>query len=223
MIVLNTAAWLLSHCWHRANGLEQSQSICHSGSTDGSPLLELKYSASPFGFAVVRTDGRKAFPLFNTAGSRLVFKVKWHVLLEVLFSCIHEACQVPSHPTASASLQTSTASCLLVPLDRVPCPCRTSTLRSLQPFLPMQHFMVWARTLPAQALCCGEMASPMPYGHATRPLMSPMSMTMAPIHSSWMSALVRHQIKLCKASHAACMTWPFQPSFHACIESKIYS
>ncbi|CAL8465181.1 g4716 [Coccomyxa elongata] len=44
------------------------------GSTDGSPLLELKYSASPFGFAVVRTDGRKGFPLFNTAGSRLVFK-----------------------------------------------------------------------------------------------------------------------------------------------------
>lgn len=50
-------------------------SVCFAGNTDGSPLLELKYSASPFGFAVVRSGSTKEVPLFNTAGTRIVFKV----------------------------------------------------------------------------------------------------------------------------------------------------
>ncbi len=45
------------------------------GSLQGSPKYTLQYSASPFIFAVSRSDGSTTTALFNTAGSRLVFKV----------------------------------------------------------------------------------------------------------------------------------------------------
>lgn len=82
---------LLPHC-SQLGALTCLVSVCCLGRTDGSPLLQLKYSASPFGFAVVRTDGQNDFPLFNTARTRLVFKVDWH-FVQVL-GYVHLACQV---------------------------------------------------------------------------------------------------------------------------------
>ena len=52
----------------------------HAGQNQGKPQYTLAYSASPFGFAVNRA-GSSAAPLFNTAGSRLIFKVR-------LLSCL---------------------------------------------------------------------------------------------------------------------------------------
>ncbi len=166
-------------------------SICCSGNTVGSPLLELKYSASPFGFAVVRNRASKSFPIFNTAGLRLVFKVDWHASLKVLYFS-------DKHHAACKHLQLHNIMSAKNHQKKMACPRRTSTLRLLQPFLPMQRCMVWARMLPPQALFCGEMASPTLYGHATRLLTSLMSTIMAPILSSWMSALVIHQTKIAK-------------------------
>lgn len=45
-----------------------------AGGSQGSPQYALQYSASPFGFAVTRSDGSTPVPLFNTAGNRLIFK-----------------------------------------------------------------------------------------------------------------------------------------------------
>lgn len=62
---------VLESCWNGA------------GQTQGTPNLQFAYSASPFGFAITRIGDNQTFPLFNTAGNRIVFKV--HVLQPLSF------------------------------------------------------------------------------------------------------------------------------------------
>ena len=61
----------------------QGDDTCCAGRVQGNPNYGLQYSASPFGFAVTRV-GSSTAALFNTAGNRIVFKVRGSALRHML-------------------------------------------------------------------------------------------------------------------------------------------
>ena len=70
MLVVQSIVLMKLYWWRLSSDLVAS---C-TGRVQGNPKYGLQYSAQPFGFAVTRT-GSSSPALFNTAGSRVVFKV----------------------------------------------------------------------------------------------------------------------------------------------------
>ena len=59
-----------------APDLQWSDALCGLAVSGGPASYTFNYSATPFSFAISRS-GSNSEPIFNTAGTRLMFKVLW--------------------------------------------------------------------------------------------------------------------------------------------------
>ena len=59
-----------------ASDLQWSDALCGLAVSGGPASYTFNYSATPFSFAISRS-GSNSEPIFNTAGTRLMFKVLW--------------------------------------------------------------------------------------------------------------------------------------------------